>query len=97
MKTVILTTAAMIGALVLPSLAFAVTKSSASAMSFPEYVASVGCVLVDKGGYSNVEAPGGGFCDGMQGHLVAGTNLLTIDPDGAPGTGDEYDRRIGDR
>lgn len=97
MKTILLTTAAMIGALVLPSLAFAVTKSSASAMSFPEYVASVGCVLVDKGGYSTVEAPGGGFCDGMSAHLVAGTNLLTIDPDGVPGTGDEYDRRIGDR
>lgn len=60
MKTVILTTAAMIGALVLPGIAFAVTKSSASAMSFPEYVAAAGCVLVDKGGYSTVEATGGG-------------------------------------
>ena len=97
MKTAIITTAAMIGALALPSIAFAVTKSSASAMSFPEYVASVGCVLVDKGGYSNVEAPGGGFCDGMKGHLVAGTQLLHVDPDGIANSGDEYDRRIGDR
>lgn len=97
MKTIIITTAAFIGALVLPGLAMAVTKSSASAMSFPEYVAAHGCVIVDKGGYSNVEAPGGGFCDGMQGHLVAGTNLLHVDPDGVPNSGDEYDRRIGDR
>lgn len=64
MKTVILTTAAMIGALVLPGIAFAVTKSSASAMSFPEYVAAAGCVLVDKGGSDNCNdapqpAPGG--------------------------------------
>lgn len=97
MKTIIITTAAMIGALVLPGVAFAVTKSSASAMSFPEYVAAQGCVLADQGGYSTVEAPGGGFCDGMSAHLVAGTNLLHVDPDGVPNSGDEYDRRIGDR
>ena len=38
-----------------------------------------------------------GCCDGMNGHLVAGTQLLHVDPDGIANSGDEYDRRIGDR
>lgn len=95
MKTILLTTAAMIGALVLPSILMADTRTARAAYSLPDYVEQVGCVLVDKGGYSIVRAADGtSFCEGMKGwNVQAGTQLVSFDPDGTPGTGDEYTER----
>lgn len=95
MKKFLLTMAA---ALAFTAPAMAVTKSSASAMSFHEYVASVGCVIVDKGGYGIVRAADGvSFCDGMAGHLTPGVDPFGVDPDGIPNSGDEYQDVRSDR
>ena len=60
MKPTPLITAALTGCL-LAAAAQAETPNRAT-MSFPEFVEASGCVIVDKGGYSNLADKDGGNC-----------------------------------
>ena len=60
MKPTPLIIAALTGCL-LAAAAQAETPNRAT-MSFPEFVAASGCVIVEKGGYSNLAANDGGNC-----------------------------------
>ena len=62
MKLFLTTIFALIGAILMPLATFADTPNRA-AMTFPEFVEASGCVIVDKGGYSNLAAKDGGACD----------------------------------
>lgn len=93
MKHVMITAAAVM--LALPAMAD--TRQTRAAYTLPDYVEQVGCKIVDMGGYSNVQSADGGFCAGMKGwNVQAGTQLVSFDPDGTPGTGDEYTERVRD-
>ena len=59
-------------------------------MSFAEFIAASGCVIVDKGGYSNLAATDGGNCPASVIAAFTGVGTINVDPDGIPNTGDEY-------
>lgn len=59
MKTLFLTTIAMLATFAVPALAETPNRVT---LSFEEYLNASGCVLVDKGGYQNIAAADGGGC-----------------------------------
>jgi hypothetical protein len=59
MKTTILATLTALALIAAP--VFAATPNRTT-MSFKEFVEASGCVVVDKGGYSNLQANDGGNC-----------------------------------
>lgn len=85
MKKVLILASALTGAL-LAVPAFAETPNRVT-MSFPEFVAASGCVLVDKGGYQNIEAASGGNCpiNVAARYAAAGTGAY-LDTDDNPAT-----------
>ncbi len=85
MKHLMITAAAVM--LALPAMAD--TRQTRAAYSLPDYVEQVGCVLVDKGGYSIVRAADGtSFCEGMKGWNVQAGTKYVADMDGDPATND---------
>lgn len=89
MKTLYLYILALLTAFAFPALADQPNPTS----SWPEFVEASGCVIVDKGGYSNLASKDGGNCPysvtlAFSGFSGTGTEL--IDPDGIAGNGDEY-------
>lgn len=88
-KILALTTALMIAA---P--AFAETPNRVT-QSFAEFVEASGCVLVDKGGYSNLASVDGGNCPQSVVIAFTGTGTKIIaGADGILGTAD--DERVSD-
>lgn len=84
MKTTILALSAI---LAVPALAD--TRVNRAAYTLHQWVEKVGCVIVDKGGYSIVRAADGvSFCEGMKGYNVEPGQKLVADLDGNPGTND---------
>lgn len=68
-------------------------------MSFPEFVEASGCVIVDKGGYSNLAAVDGGNCPASVEIAYFGVGSLqgiNPGPDGTLGTADDYSVAISD-
>lgn len=64
-------------------------------MSFKEFVEASGCVIVDKGGYSNLEAVGGGNCPfAVTQAFIGNYHRIDAGPDGVLGTVD--DREVSD-
>lgn len=86
MKTLYLYFLALLTLFSVPALA---DQPNRAAMGFKQWVEASGCVFVDQGGYSTIEAATGGFCPAMKGYITSGTFKATIDPDGIPGNGDE--------
>ncbi len=84
MKHLMITAAAVM--LALPAMAD--TRQTRAAYSLPDYVEQVGCKIVDMGGYSNVQAADGGFCEGMKGWNVQAGSQYAADLDGNPDTFD---------
>ena len=90
-KTLILT-AALIGGIALPSLTFAETPNRTT-MSFEEFVNASGCVIVDKGGYANLEASQGGNCPfAVTQAFVGNYSVIDAGADGVLGTSDDFTR-----
>lgn len=58
--------------------------------SFKQFVEASGCVIVDKGGYSNLAAADGGNCPFSVTQAFVGNYSVLVDPDGVPNSGDEY-------
>jgi hypothetical protein len=69
--------------------ALADTRVTRAIYTLPAYVEMVGCVIVDKGGYTIVRAADGvSFCEGMKGYNVEAGQQYVADRDGNPGTVD---------
>jgi hypothetical protein len=85
MKHLILTTAfALLG-----TVAVAETPNRTT-MSFEEFVEASGCMIVDKGGYSNLEAAKGGNCPfAVTQAWVGNYSRLDAGEDGVLGTDDD--------
>ena len=60
-------------------------------MTFKEFVEASGCVIVDKGGYNNLEAVSGGNCPAkvIKAWAAVGSKRLP-GPDGVLDTADDY-------
>ncbi len=83
-KILALTAALLIAAPVLAETPNRVT------MSFPEFVEASGCVIVDKGGYSNLAAADGGNCPASVVIAFNGVgDVATPGADGILGTADD--------
>lgn len=87
MKAIYMTALALAAVFAVPALADAPNRTT---MTFEEFVNASGCVIVDKGGYSNLAAAEGGNCPFAVTQAWVGNYSRTVDPDGTPGTGDEY-------
>lgn len=91
MKKLIALTAAVA---LLSTAALAVTPNRTT-MSFEEFVEASGCIVVDKGGYSNLEAVDGGNCPfSVTQEWVGNYSRIDAGDDGVLGTGD--DRSVSD-
>lgn len=91
MKTVFasLTALALIG-----TAALAETPNRTT-MSFKEFVEASGCIVVDKGGYSNLESASGGNCPfAVTQAWVGNYSRIDAGADGVIGTAD--DRSVSD-
>lgn len=92
MKAIYLTALALAAVFAVPALAEAPNRTT---MSFEEFVNASGCVIVDKGGYSNLEAAEGGNCPfAVTQAWVGNYTRLDAGPDGITGTAD--DRQVSD-
>ena len=90
MKTI--TLAAFAAAFALPALAETPNRTT---MSFPEFVEASGCVMVDKGGYSNLAAKDGGNCPfSVTRAFIGSSSRIDAGADGVLGTSD--DRNVSD-
>lgn len=87
MKTTILAMIAAASLFAFPAFADAPNRTT---QSFKEFVEASGCVIVDKGGYSNLAAKDGGNCPFSVTQAFIGNYSITVDPDGVPNSGDEY-------
>lgn len=96
MKAIYLTTLAMLATFASPALAETPNRVT---MSFPEFVEASGCVIVDKGGYTNLASKDGGNCPASVvkayhgGYTLPGINP---GPDGTLDTADDYSVAISD-
>lgn len=93
-KILALTTAAL--TIAAPALAETPNRVT---MSFPEFVEASGCLVVDKGGYSNLAATDGGNCPASV--VIAFNGVGTLQginpgPDGTFGTADDYSAATSD-
>ncbi len=91
-------TLTLIAALMLGTASSADTPNRVT-MSFPEFVEASGCVVVDKGGYSNLAATDGGNCSASVVVAFNGAGSLqgiNPGPDGTLGTADDYSVAISD-
>ena len=62
-------------------------------MSFPEFIEASGCVIVDKGGYSNLAAADGGNCPfAVTQAWVGNYSRIDAGTDGILGTADDFSR-----
>lgn len=87
MKAIYLTTLAMIATFAVPALAD--TRVNRAAYTLHQWVEMVGCVIVDKGGYTIVRAADGvSFCEGMKGFNVEPGRQYVADLDGDVATDD---------
>ena len=96
MKANLLTTIALLTVFAVPALA---DNPNRVTMSWPEFVAASGCVIVDKGGYSNLAAVDGGNCPASVAIAFNGVGTLqgiNTGPDGLLGTADDYSVAISD-
>lgn len=96
MQTTILTTLALIATFALPALAETPNRTT---MSFPEFVEASGCVIVDKGGYSNLAAKDGGNCPFSVTQAFVGNShklVPTAGDDGVFGTEDDGTQEVSD-
>lgn len=90
MKHLILT--ALLTTIALPAIAETPNRTT---MSFEEFVNASGCVIVDKGGYSNLAANDGGNCPSAVTQAWVGNYSRTsAGADGVLGTSD--DRQVSD-
>lgn len=88
MKKLLIITAAVAGAL-MAATAQAETPNRTT-MSWPDFVQASGCVIVDKGGYSNLQAADGGNCPfSVTQAFIGGYSKRTPGADGIPGTADD--------
>lgn len=87
MKAIYLTILALGTVFAVPALA---ERPNHTTMTFEEFVNASGCVIVDKGGYSNLAAAEGGNCPFAVTQAWVGNYSRTVDPDGVPGNGYEY-------
>jgi len=88
-KILALTTALLIAA---PAMADTPNRTT---MSFEEFVNASGCVIVDKGGYQNLEAADGGNCPfSVTQAFIGNYGRLDAGEDGILGT--EDDRNVSD-
>jgi len=89
MKTTILTTLAMLATFAVPALAETPNRVT---MTFAEFVEASGCVIVDKGGYSNLAAADGGNCPFEVTAAFNGVGTIRVaGADGILGTADDQD------
>lgn len=84
MKTILTIAALMLGT------AAAADTPNRVTMTFPEFVEASGCIIVDKGGYSNLASKDGGNCPASVVTAFNGVGGFFVDPDGVPNTGDEF-------
>lgn len=86
MKTTIL-------ALILTTSAAYAETPNRTTMSFPEFVEASGCVLVDKGGYSNLASVDGGNCPfAVTQAFIGNYSVIDAGADGILGTADDFTR-----
>ena len=87
MKTIYLTTIALLTVFAVPALA---EKPNRVTMSWPEFVEASGCVIVDKGGYTNLASASGGSCPFAVTIAFNGVGTIrTAGEDGILGTADD--------
>ena len=87
MKHVLLTIIAMLATFTVPALAETPNRTT---MSFAEFVEASGCVIVDKGGYSNLAAADGGNCPfAVTQAFIGNYHRIDAGADGKLGTADD--------
>lgn len=92
MNNIYLTTIAMLATFAVPALA---DNPNRVTMTYAEFIEASGCVIVDKGGYSNLAAVDGGNCPfAVTQAWVGNYSRLDAGEDGVLGTDD--DRQVSD-
>jgi hypothetical protein len=96
MKTIYLYVIALATAFAFPVVAETPNRTT---MSFKEFVEASGCVIVDKGGYSNLAAVDGGNCPFAVTQAFIGNyhkRVATEGDDGVLGTPDDGEIEVSD-
>jgi hypothetical protein len=89
MKAIYLTALALFAVFAVPALA---DQPNRTKMGWKEYAEASGCIFVDKGGYSNLALASDPSDPCPAGVIKSfwGVGSRLVDPDGTPGTGDEF-------